>query len=299
MAFAAAAVLVVTLRSAASADPAAPTTEPAAAPLNKWQYTLFNPTPHDQLRGMDTDRPNVTNTPHTIDAGHLQIETGLIDYSYDRVRSSGVTVRSDDLALAESNFRLGLTNNLEINAVIDPYEIDRTHDSGNNKTSYASGFGDTVLGAKLNLWGNESGDGIGESGLAIQPQFKFPTAGNNVGNGHFEFAIALPFLVNLPAGFHLGLQPGGSFERNTANDGYVAAMENSISVDRVVFKQLDIYLEYASDVTTEKHVEEPQTIDVGGTYPLNDNVVLDTGVAFGLNKATNNVEVLAGVSVRF
>lgn len=60
-----------------------------------------------------------------------------------------------------------------------------------------------------------------------------------------------------------------------------------------------MYLEYASDVTTEKHVEAEQTIDVGGTYPLNDNVVLDSGVNFGLNRASDNIEVLAGVSVRF
>ena len=31
---------------------------------------------------MDTDRPNITNTPHTIDAGHLQIEAGAADYAY-------------------------------------------------------------------------------------------------------------------------------------------------------------------------------------------------------------------------
>jgi hypothetical protein len=120
-----------------------------------------------------------------------------------------------------------------------------------------------------------------------------------LGNGHFECAVEFPFLINRPAGFHLGFQPGVSLERNTGNDGNVAAMQNSISIDRVVWNNLDVYLEYASDVTTEKHVEAMQTIDVGGTYPLTDNIVLDTGVAFGLNNATNDIEVLAGISVRF
>jgi hypothetical protein len=49
----------------------------ASQPPDKWQYNLFNPTPTDLLSGMDSDRPNITNTPHTIDAGHLQIETGV------------------------------------------------------------------------------------------------------------------------------------------------------------------------------------------------------------------------------
>jgi len=248
---------------------------------------------------MDTDRPNITNTPHTIDAGHLQIETGLIDYSYDRSRSSGATYRYDDFAFATSNFRMGILNNLELNAVIDPYEIERTRDNASNTTEYSRGFGDTTIGAKLNLWGNDGGDAAWQSGLAIQPQFKFPTASDGLGNGHFEFSIALPFLVNLPAGFHLGLQPGGSLQRNTQNDGNAAGMQNSISIDRVLLGNLDVYFEYASDVTTQKHTQPVQTIDIGGTYPVSNNIVLDAGVALGLNNSTNDIEVLAGISVRF
>ena len=34
-----------------------------SAPFDKSQYDLFNPVPDDALRGMDTDRPNITNTP--------------------------------------------------------------------------------------------------------------------------------------------------------------------------------------------------------------------------------------------
>jgi hypothetical protein len=41
----------------------------ADSPPDRSQYTLFNPTPDGQLRDMDTDRPNITNTPHTIDVG--------------------------------------------------------------------------------------------------------------------------------------------------------------------------------------------------------------------------------------
>jgi hypothetical protein len=285
------------------ADDTPSTTAVTTATADKWQFTLLNPVPAEQLRGMDTDRPNVTNTPHTVDAGHLQIETGLIDYSYDRSHSSGITIRRDNFAFAASNFRLGLLDNLEVNAVIDPYEIDRTQESADGRDAsssvYSRGFGDTIIGAKLNLWGNEGGDSTWASGLAIQPQLKFPTAGDGLGNGHFEFVIGFPFLMNLPEGFHVGFETGISLERDTSDDGDVAGMGNSISVDRVVWKQLDLYAEYAWDVTTEKHVEAVQTLDVGGTYPLDDNLVLDTGFAFGLNRASNDLEVLAGISVRF
>jgi hypothetical protein len=287
-------VLIIPLLAAAD-----PTTVPAVQVPDTAPYTLFNPTPEDQLRGMDTDRPNVTNTPHTIDAGHLQIETGFVDYSYYRDDSSGVNVRQDDFAFGEFNFRLGVLNNLELNAVIDSYDLAETHDFSAGVSSRAAGFGDTVLGGKLNLWGDNSGDGVWESAMAIQPQFKFPTARDGIGDGRFEFTVAAPFLMNLPAGFHLGLQPGVSYERSVADTGYVTGFPMSVSLDRVVVANLDVYLEYACDATTERHTETEQTIDVGGTYPLNDNVVLDTGVNFGLNRASNNIEVLAGISVRF
>jgi hypothetical protein len=282
------------LGSPARADELTSTTAP-----DKWQYTLFNPVPADLLRGMDTDRPNVTNTPHTIDAGHLQIETGAVDYSYYRFHAPGGGLRQDDLDFGQFNFRLGVLSDLEVNAVVNACDIDRAHDYTAGKTYRDDGFGDTVFGGKLNLWGDESGDDAWETALAIQPQLKFPTACDGVGNGKFEFSVVFPFLMNLPRGFHLGVQPGVSYESNSANSGYVPGMQNSISVDRVIFANFDVYVEYASEVTSEKHVKAEQTIDVGYTLPLNDNVVIDTGVNFGLNDASTTIEVLAGISVRF
>jgi hypothetical protein len=277
------------------ADPA-PTTDATTQPAaDKSQYNLLHPTPSNQLRDMDTDRPNVTNTPHTIDAGHLQVETGFEDYNFYH-RSH---FRSDDLAVGEFNFRLGVLNQLELNAVVDAFEIGRDHDYGTGKSAHHDGFGDTVLGGKLNLWGDDGGDEVWTTALAIQPQFKIPTAAHDVGNGKFEFAVGFPFLVNLPAGFHLGLQTGVSDERNDANSGYVTGWQNSISLDRNVIGKLDVYVEYASEVTTEKHSQPVQAFDVGYVYPLTDNIVLDTGLSFGLNKASDNVEVLAGISARF
>ena len=274
------------------------TAQPPSPKLDEWQFMLFNPTPDNQLRDMDTDRPNVTNTPHTIDAGHWQIETGIMDYIYYRDDSAGNNVRSDDFAFGQFNFRLGVLGNLELNAVLDVYETDRSQNISSHATFRARGIGDTIVGGKLNFWGNEGSAAVGCTALAIQPQFKFPTARNDIGNGRFEFSVTAPFLANLPAGFHLGLQPGVSQERNSSNIGNVTGIPGSVSLDRAVFGNLDVYLEYACHLTTEKHVTAPQTVDIGGTYPLTKNIVLDAGVNVGLNRASNNIEVLTGISVR-
>jgi hypothetical protein len=282
----------------ASADVPEPTTRASDAPPDKSRYTLFNPTPEDLLRGMDTDRPNKTNTPHTIDAGHLQIETGFFDYTYYRDRYQGANARLEALSLAQFNFRLGILNNLEVNAILNPIDFQRSTDYAANQSIRQNGFGDTVVGGKLNFWGNESGDDVWATALGIQPQFKIPTAREEVGNGHAELFVNFPFLLNLPERFHLGLQPSVSWQRNTFNSGDVTGFQNSASIDRVLFGNFDFYLEYWSNVTTQKHQESQQTLDVGFTYPASDNVVFDSGVNFGLNKASDSIEWVAGVSIR-
>ena len=248
---------------------------------------------------MQTDRPNVTNTPTTIDAGHLQIETGIADDSLFNHHVDGSSVRQDSVSFGQVDLRLGVLNQLELNLAFDSYDNDRTRDSAAGIVERDAGYGDTTFGGKLNLWGDEITDDTWATALAIQPQLKFPTARNGVGDGRFELSVTVPFLMNLPAGFHLAIQPGLSYERNSGNTGYVTGSENAISIDRETIKILDVYLEYADDVTTEKHSKSPQTIDVGGIYQLTSNVSLDGGVNFGLNKITDNIEATAGVSVRF
>src|SRR5579872_4815594 len=126
--FAKTALLLTACSRAALADGPTSTTATATEPPNKWQYTLFNPVPLDAMRGMDTDRPNKTNTPHTIDAGHLQIETGLFDYTYYRDRYQAANARIETLGLGQFNFRLGVLNDLELNAVVNAYDFQRNTD---------------------------------------------------------------------------------------------------------------------------------------------------------------------------
>ncbi len=296
--FARIALLLAASSRAVLADDQPSTTAASTEPPDKWQYTLFDPTPCNEMREMDTDRPNQTNTPHTIDAGHIQIETGFFDYAYYRDQYQGANARIEALDLGQFNFRLGILNDLELNAIVNSYDFLRVSDYVANQSTRQNGFGDTVVGGKLNFWGNDGPDDVGDTAFGIQPQFKIPTARQQIGNGYGELFVGLPFLMNLPVGFHLALQTTVSWQRNVEDSGYVTGWQNCASIDRVFFGNFDIYLEYWSLVTTELHQESQQTLDVGFTYPLNDNVVLDTGANIGLNKASTTLEWLAGISVR-
>lgn len=262
-------------------------------------YSLFHPTPANRLRDMDTDRPNATNTPHTVDAGHVQIELGVVDFTHDRAGDPGARVRSDDVALGQASVRVGVRERWELSASVSAIALDRARDETSGVVQIGRGFGDVVVGGKWNLWGDAGGDQVGASGLALQPQLKLPTANRDVGNGRPEGSIVVPFLVNLPRGWHLGLQSGLARVRDGANTRDVTGFPSSVSLDRLVLGGLDAYLEVAADPTTEARAETPWTLNVGGTLPLGRRTVLDAGLNWGLVPEANDVEALLGVSRRY
>ena len=95
----------------ASAALAGPTASPVpASSPHKSGYSLFHPTPVSEMREMSTDRPDQTESPFTVDAGHLQIEMDLINWTHDH---SGGAV-TDSMAFAPVNFKIGLTDNVQL-----------------------------------------------------------------------------------------------------------------------------------------------------------------------------------------
>ena len=69
---------------------------------DKNQYWLFNPVPTDQMRTFSTDRPTKSNVPYTVDAGHFQYETDLVNFTH---QVSGST-RTDTLLVPNPTFKV-------------------------------------------------------------------------------------------------------------------------------------------------------------------------------------------------
>src|SRR5205807_425866 len=60
---------------------------------DKSSYHLFRPTPPSLMRELSADRPDKTDCPFTVDAGHFQVEMDLANLTYNRSRSSGGNLR--------------------------------------------------------------------------------------------------------------------------------------------------------------------------------------------------------------
>ena len=140
-----------------------PTLNSAKQPVDKSRFTLFNPTPAENLRDINA----LYNGPYTVDAGHLQVETVAVLYARDHYTAGGADITTSYLSLGSTTFRLGLLNNLDFGVTIPPHIRLRTRDRTTGATTTQSGLGDITLRAKLNLWGNDGGS------TAFGPSSKF------------------------------------------------------------------------------------------------------------------------------
>src|SRR5262245_64722731 len=101
------------------------------------------------MRAFVSDRPSVTESPFTVDAGHLQVEGSFVEYTYDDDHGT----RTDAFSVAPTNFRLGILNDVDLELIVNPYENILTH--GNVPSQRDAGFGDIEVRSTINLWGND------------------------------------------------------------------------------------------------------------------------------------------------
>ena len=267
----------------------------AQPPPDKSGYSLFNPTPKASLREMSTDRPDKTEGPNTVDAGHFQVEMDLVNYTHDRNSAPGDELITDSFAVGGMNLRVGLLDRLEFDAVLETYNWVRTEDRGHQTVARQSGFGDVTARLKFNCWGNDGGS----TALALLPFVKFPTSQDNLGNDAVEGGLIIPLAVELPGGWGVGLMTEFDFMQDADGAGYHPEFINSISFSHDILGRLSGYVEFFSQVST--HGDSPWigTVDLGLTYGLTANLQLDAGVNIGVTRSADDVNPFLGISFRF
>jgi len=262
----------------------------------KSQYTLFNPTPERLLRELTTDRPDITESPFTVDAGHVQFETTLFGFARSARDAAGAV--SDSYELGTTNVRIGLTNDVEAGFVWQPYGIVRTH-GGPGEAVRQSGIGGLELRGKVNLWGNDTFDKTG-SALALMPFVAFPTDRHNGISPEFaEGGLIVPLSVKLPAKFELATNVGVVWTRADAADDYHAEYLASASLSYEWTEKLGTYYEVAGRFNTGDPRGDAVVLGTGVTYQLNKNMQLDAGVNVGVTPAADRINPFVGLAVRF
>lgn len=256
---------------------------------------MLNPTPAALLRELSTDRPDKTESPYTVDAGHFQVEADLFTFSQDRDTSDGADTRTDAWRFGVVNLKAGLCNWADLQLVLESYSSVRTDDRVADAVTRQSGFGDVALRFKANLWGNDGGP----TAFAVMPFVKLPTNQDDLGNDAVEGGVIFPLAVELPGGWGMGLMTVFAFLENGSGSGYHAEYLNSVTLSHDIVGKLGGYVEFFSLVSAEDGAAWVGTVDLGFTYGLTKNIQLDAGVNIGVTRAADDVNPFLGFSVRF
>ena len=264
----------------------APASAPAgpAAP-DKSGCTLFHPVPAALLREMSTDRPDKTESPFTVDAGHFQLEMDFASYTTDRADGT----HRETWNVAPFNLKAGLLGNVDLQAVFDSYLRGRTAEG------VRSGVGDLTLRLKVNLWGNDGG----RTACAVMPFISLPTSSARLGSDSVQGGVIFPLAVKLPGGWGLGLMTEVDFLRDEAGASGHAEFVHSVTFSHGIAGKLGGYVEFFSSVSTERGARWVGTVDLGLTCKLTDHIQLDAGCNFGVTRAADDLNPFVGLSWRF
>jgi outer membrane putative beta-barrel porin/alpha-amylase len=264
---------------------------------NKDQYTLFNPTPPALMREFKTDRPDNTESPFTVDAGHFQTETTL--FGYTRFGPSSDRSGSDSYDFGTTNVRIGLTNWGEISLIWQPYGVVQTHAPSRGGSTQQSGVGGLEIRTKINLWGDDTFDKPGATAFGLLPFVTLPTdRGNGISPDWLEGGLILPYEIKLTEKFDVGLNAGVAAIHDDSGAGYHPQYIVSASLDYDWTEQLSTYYGVSAELARDSRLDVV-FLATGLTYKVSKNFQLDSGVNIGVTPAADRFNPFVGASFRF
>jgi hypothetical protein len=262
--------------------------------LDKSSYTFFNPTPGEDLRQLSADRPDKTDSPHTVDAGHFQLEMDFANFSYVKPNPQNEHLKSTDYQVAPINLKVGLLNNVDWQVAVSPWQWHRTENQRPGAVEKHAGFGDITPRVKINVLGNDDGF----FAIALIPFLELPTAQDHLGNGALGGGLGVPYAFNVP-GWDIGFQNSILLNRDGTGHAYHSETANSVSIGHAVVGNVAYYVEFFSNVSTERGASWVGTVDTWLTYRISANLRLDGGVYIGVTAAADSWHPWLGMTWRY
>jgi hypothetical protein len=232
-----------------------------------------------ELRPLSTDRPDTTESPYSLDAGHWQMEMEIAAWTRDGGKTS-------ELSLGELNLKYGLSASSDVQFVLPFFT---------RVTDVAEGFGDIEIRLKYNLWGNDEGS----DALAIMPYVKLPTAHGDLGNGDLEGGLIIPYGFEGPAGWSFAVMGEVDLVSDEDGDGYQAWGLVSATASHDLTERVGSFWEIVGAFTPESGSEHEAYFNTGVTWACADRVQLDGGVRVGLTDNSADLSPFVGMSTKF
>lgn len=265
------------------------------APADKGRYHLFHPTPENLLRPFKSDRPDQCVGARSVDAGHIYLEGGLLDYSLDLGLS-----RVDRWSFAPTRLRVGLTNSLEFELLHDGAQNQRTRGAapgGGRTTETVTDSGALTVRLRQNIFGNDAG----KVAFAVVPQVIVPTSTSGLGSSRaVQGTVILPFSIKLPADFDLTVHNEFGALRDGGDTRYEFNSIQGLSLKHNLGgESLSGYVEWFSTASVGPRSTYAEQIDVGLLWRAAKNLQFDAGCNFGVSRDAPDFQPFAGVVARF
>lgn len=237
-----------------------------------------------------TDRPGKATGTCIVPVGHWQIETGIADWTIQK--DGGERDTSLDLGETTVKFGLGDRSNLEVD--LAPWQRATSRFSGIGQSD--SGFGDINVLFKQLLTSPDA-----PVQVAALPLVKIPTATHSLGNGKWEGAVLIPIGYSIPkTKLSLGLTPEIDWAADGDGKGHHAAMAQAASLGWAATDKLSLSAELWGAWDWDPGGTTRQaSADASVAYLVSNDVQLDAGANFGLNRVTPDTELYGGFSIRF
>ncbi len=249
-------------------------------------HNLLHPIPKNEMKEMETDRPDVTESAYTVEPGHFQVETDLYKYA----RSKDGSDRNSTHIFNLGNYKFGLNKRTDVQFVIPTYSSHAVRDHNTGKiTGKTSGFDDITLRFKYNIWGYSGG----KTAFAALPFISFPTS--SFSHNGIQGGIVFPFAVKINGELDFGTQAEVDIIKQNDNNYHpdlsysftfgksvspkVSAFGETVTAYSTYFKTLDFY------------------INGGIIYSFSENCNVDAGFNYGVTKRSDKI-FFTGLSFR-
>lgn len=236
-----------------------------------------------------TDRPAKANSVCIVPPGRIQVEISGAGWS--RTAAGGTAVET--ISVASSLVKFGLDDRSDLQLGFTPFV--RTSVSEGGQRESLSGFGDVVVRYKRRL--SNDGDPFQ---VALIPFVKLPTAKRGIGNRKVEGGLAAPISFTMAGPVTATLGPEIDLVADGDGDGGHVALVNLVNLSAPVAPRLTL----AGELWTNLNFDPAGTVrqasaDAALAYAISDDFQVDAGANLGLTRATPDVELYAGFSIRF
>ncbi len=156
------------------------------------------------------------------------------------------------------------------------------------------GFSDPQVRLKYNLKGNDNG----KSAVALMPYISIPIGAERVTSDEWETGLMAP--AEFAVGDRVGVTVMGEVDylANGAGNGHHVELVASVSTTIGVSQALGVYFELFQTVDLTGSQPWRPTFDSGLTLGVDENIQLDLGMNFGLNRYAADFNPFLGVSFR-